>query len=277
MLSLFTGMQYTCSRILCLLLFFQCPLARASRYSTNQNSSMIGKEAISKKRKSFRSPKPRRSGAHDKDSSFRDMRQGRLVGLNETHVKVLRNANEKSKKESKYVLDQLLKKINQIGYSQEDLNQVLLLVRKKAVITINFVPQKEYTNRSGETLSVLESFLNDPMYRNQYETKISHGELHLAYGGKRDSWELKNFDGIYQENGLIPEERPRYGTLHFDEAQTIVDSVPFGNCYFVLKPSVVDRSTYTATDSAAADSSSCLLYTSPSPRDATLSRMPSSA
>ena len=36
-------------------------------------------------------------------------------------------------------------------------------------------------------------------------------------------------------------------------------------------------STYTATITVATTGTSCLLYTSPSPRDATLSRMPSSA
>ena len=51
----------------------------------------------------------------------------------------------------------------------------------------------------------------------------------------------------------------------------------FGDVDFTFHSSRMRMKTVSKEELAAMDKDSCLLYTSPSPRDATLSRMPSSA
>jgi hypothetical protein len=81
---------------------------------------------------------------------------------------------------------------------------------------------------------VAESLLADGVYRNQFETGLSSGSPTAFPGGERDSWERTLFGGAYHNDGVIPSERPKYGSL---ELVRFPDGPAprFGSCYFVLR------------------------------------------
>ena len=63
-------------------------------------------------------------------------------------------------------------------------------------------------------------------------------------------------------------------SVHFDLGNADTAGTEFGNSSSTADPGVAD---FSFAGEATAKYRTCLLYTSPSPRDATLSRMPSSA
>ena len=109
--------------------------------------------------------------------------------------------------------------------------------------------------------------------------KATLAAAHLAADDSDSSQQLAR-EKLQSAFNLLIEERNRYypvsaelldivlthnGTRHQSIADEIDNDQPVS---ILLNGSVTE---------SIADSSSCLLYTSPSPRDATLSRMPSSA
>lgn len=96
---------------------------------------------------------------------------------------------------------------------------------------------------------VVEALLEEGVYRNQFETRLSSGGETAYPGGERDEWEQALFGGAYHIDGTTDAERPKYGALdlmlHPDGP-----SPRFGCCYFLLRPQVSQRSTFTYLDSS---------------------------
>ncbi|KAL7899879.1 hypothetical protein HDV63DRAFT_393806 [Trichoderma sp. SZMC 28014] len=138
----------------------------------------------------------------------------------------------------------------------ETLADVRQAIAQHARIALHFHPDRP--SRSGHT--VVEALLQDGRYRNQFETGISNGLVATHLGGPRDKWERNLFSGAYHgsdvtdtaENSIFnPALRPKYGAL--DLVRNSDGPAPrFGSCYFLLRPEVSSRSTFTYGGSQAA-------------------------
>lgn len=117
-------------------------------------------------------------------------------------------------------------------------------IKAHARIALHFHPDR--ISRNG--YAVAESLLNSGCYLGQFETGISNGLLSPTSGGPRDLWENSLFGGAYASTNATAPERPKYGALdlmrHSDGP-----SPRFGSCYFLLKPAVSARATFTYLDS----------------------------
>jgi hypothetical protein len=126
------------------------------------------------------------------------------------------------------------------GCEFNDYLRALETVREHARIVLHFHP-----DRFGlKSTSVAQALLEDGVYRNQFETGLSSGNLSAFPGGARDAWENTLFGGTYHADGVTNSERPKYGAL---ELVRYPDGpIPrFGSCYFVLRQSVAERSSFT--------------------------------
>ena len=107
-------------------------------------------------------------------------------------------------------------------------------------ITINFHPDL----LTEEDNLVLESFLEEGVYQNQFVTKISNGHLSVQNDDRRDKWEK---DIFCLEMPLPANQRPKYGGLnvfnYLDGA-----SPKYGSCYFELNESITSRCTFLIAD-----------------------------
>ena len=112
---------------------------------------------------------------------------------------------------------------------------------------VNFQPGQS-TARARRSI---DAFLADDRYVNQFESKISPGSLGPTAGSSRDGWEKTIFRGDYHTHPLIPEERPKYGSLNADESAA-GGATQYGNSYLVLKDGVKNRLTLTPYDSSGA-------------------------
>ncbi|KAL7784078.1 hypothetical protein V8C37DRAFT_396410 [Trichoderma ceciliae] len=139
----------------------------------------------------------------------------------------------------------------------EALDNARHVLVRHARIALHFHPDRP--SRSGHT--VVESLLEDGIYRNQFETGISNGLVATQLGGARDDWERSLFSGAYHgscsiadtaaANAFDPKLRPKYGAL--DLLRNSDGPAPrFGSCYFLLRPEVSSRSTFTYGGSQAA-------------------------
>lgn len=137
----------------------------------------------------------------------------------------------------------------------ETLADVRQAIAQHARIALHFHPDRP--SRSGHT--VVEALLEDGRYKNQFETGISNGLVATQLGGPRDDWERNLFSGAYHgssvpdtaENVFNPALRPKYGAL--DLVRNSDGPAPrFGSCYFLLRPEVSSRSTFTYGGSQAA-------------------------
>lgn len=117
-------------------------------------------------------------------------------------------------------------------------------VRQMGRITLNFHPDRLV----GRGSTVAQLLLEEGIYRNQFETRISNGGLTAFPGGDRDEWERRMFGGVYHAAGVLGADRPRYGGLdlmgHPDGA-----CPRFGSTYFRITEDVLDRATYSYGDS----------------------------
>jgi Protein of unknown function (DUF3626) len=113
-------------------------------------------------------------------------------------------------------------------------------VRGHARVVIHFHPDRFGT----KPIPVAEALLEEGVYRNQFETGLSTGGLSAFPGGARDSWERTLFGGAYHASSVSDSERPKYGAL---ELVRYADGpIPrFGSCYFVLQPTVSNRTSFT--------------------------------
>lgn len=114
----------------------------------------------------------------------------------------------------------------------------------RAPVTINFHPDRLLLD--GRTVAA--ALAEEGVYRSQFESGISSGALTAHAGGGRDRWERRLFAGAYQQPGVRPAERPRYGGLnvmgHLDGA-----CPRFGSCHLRLHPPILDRCTLSFGDS----------------------------
>lgn len=174
-------------------------------------------------------------------------KQQELGLLNETQKKAIAVSTEAQKDKVAAARTAVLEKIKTWGFTEEDLDKAILYVEKHARITVQFHPDKKLPD--GTTC--IDSFLADPKYKNQFETKISSGSLGPKAGSSRDGWEKKLFRGAYHEaTEFVPEERPKYGGLSPLNNPRGNGGDWYGSCFLELRQDVKFRSTFTPSDSA---------------------------
>ncbi len=173
-----------------------------------------------------------------------------LARLNETQKSALALARSHAALLSGNALPRLQRIVTGNGFSEAELQRVLDYVRDEAPLHVYFNSNRMLPRGP----SVLESFLMDGQYKNQFETRVSGGTLAPTAGGSRDGWEQINFRGAYHTHALIPSERPKYGVLNA-EGLTVRGASQYGASILVLKPEVKLRSTFTPADSGHPDAS----------------------
>jgi len=182
--------------------------------------------------------------------------------LSDTQLFALTDAYNHAVDLSNQAREALLKQLTALGFTAADLDTCVSYMRDKAPITVNFDPDKSLAvqttgfaprlglrvERNGSN-RLIDSFLVDPDYRNQFETGITGGSNCAIPGGARDTWERTIFDGDYQTGPFDPTVRPKYGSVN---ARNIIDggAPSYGSCCFVLKPSVRNRVTITPQNSS---------------------------
>ncbi|WP_321475309.1 DUF3626 domain-containing protein [uncultured Paludibaculum sp.] len=116
------------------------------------------------------------------------------------------------------------------GYGIETYREAIESIRQHARIALHFHPDR----LGPKAVTVAESLLSEGVYRNQFETGLSSGSPTAYQGGERDLWERSLFGGAYHAEGVLPSERPKYGSL---ELVRYPDGPAprFGSCYFVLR------------------------------------------
>jgi hypothetical protein len=120
----------------------------------------------------------------------------------------------------------------------------LLAPMVSAPLALNFHPDR----LAGDGRTVAQSMLEDGVYKSQFESRISNGGLTAFPGGDRDRWEERTFAGAYQQPGVAPNQRPKYGGLN-------VMNYPdgpcprFGSCHLRLRREVLARTTFSFGDS----------------------------
>jgi len=116
------------------------------------------------------------------------------------------------------------------GYGIAVYYQSIESIRQHARIALHFHPDR----LGKDAVSVAEGLLSEGVYRNQFETGVSSASPTAFPGGERDLWECALFGGAYHADGVLPSERPKYGSLEL--ARFPDGPAPrFGSCYFVLK------------------------------------------
>lgn len=172
--------------------------------------------------------------------------------LSAPQTNALRTAEARAARLGPAVRTTLREILERAGIEATTLDAALACLRTHARVALHFHPDR--LTRDGRT--VAEGFLEEGVYRNQYETGISNGSPTAFPGGERDFWERRLFDGAYHAAGVAPADRPRYGALrlmHHPDGP----SPRFGSCYFVLKPGVTRRSTFTFGGSQENDALQC--------------------
>jgi len=193
---------------------------------------------------------------------------GDLSRLNATQRRVVADVFKKASERSDKALAELTKKAERLGISKADLKLTLDYIKNDAPLTIAFHPDKQLqkmTSAYGTTpahmpkyeISVdrdknklIDAFLKDGVYRNQFETGITCGSSTAYPGGSRDGWEKTIFESGYHGHDLIPDERPKYGSLNAVQ-KAAGTATSYGSCYFVLKPGARDRTSFTPSNSSS--------------------------
>jgi len=117
-------------------------------------------------------------------------------------------------------------------------------------------------NRGFHKKEILEQFIEDGNFKNQFETQTSKGCLDFSKGGQRDQWEERLYNGAFQKQKAytdildsdtllaeVGKERPRYGYLSDPNSPFINNS--YGDLTFVFKPqAVADRCTFSIGNSS---------------------------
>ncbi len=128
--------------------------------------------------------------------------------------------------------------------STADLDHVVDYLRRQARVTIQFHPDQ----RLPSGASIVDSFIADPVYKNQFQTLVSSGSYAPMAGSSRDAWERELFAGAYHDHPLIAEERPRYGAL--SALGLPPGNGEYGRCFFELRQDVKPRTTFCPTNSS---------------------------
>jgi hypothetical protein len=199
--------------------------------------------------------------------------------LTETQAAVLADVRAEAARRSAQAYPELLRRAQDLGYTVRDVDLALAHVRDHVPTAIHFNPDKRllletreervmwwfmvpipYSRPSDATVSVdreegllIDAFIVDGQYKNQFETGVTTGSNTAFEGGARDQWEWKIFDGGYHRGAFKPQERPKYGSFEV-QAFARGSAERYGNCRMVLKPGVRERITITPTDSSACTS-----------------------
>lgn len=142
--------------------------------------------------------------------------------------------------------------------SQKDINHILSMsnndfgdyckavenIKKYARVGIHFHPDRPDVSLK----TTIENLFEQGIYKNQFETRISSGDVSAYKGGARDKWEKYLFGGAYNRFFTKKSERPKYGALDL-MLNPDGPSPRFGSCYFLLKPEVSHICTFTYMDS----------------------------
>lgn len=105
-------------------------------------------------------------------------------------------------------------------------------------------PKLDYKVKVDRSQRVIDAYLQDDRFRNQFETGITDGSPTAFPGGRRDGWERTFFQGLYHQGAFNPDERPKYAALNPTDRPNGMAS-QYGACYFELKPHVRERVTIT--------------------------------
>lgn len=117
-------------------------------------------------------------------------------------------------------------------------------IKSEARVALHFHPDR----LDPFLKSVAEALHESGIYKSQFETLLSSGSVSAHPGGARDLWEEKIFGGAYQQDEVDNSQRPKYGALDL-LAHPDGPAPRFGSCYFLLKPEVTQRCTFTYRDS----------------------------
>ncbi|MBB1268965.1 DUF3626 domain-containing protein [Shewanella sp. SR44-3] len=124
--------------------------------------------------------------------------------------------------------------------STQELQHAMKQLSRQGRVALHFHPDR-IDNRG---LTVLQGLLRDGIYKSQFETHISNGQLSPELGGPRDHWENQLFGNHY--SGI--KSRPKYGAL--DLGLCPLGPAPrFGSCYFLTHSQVLTRCTFSYMDS----------------------------
>ncbi|MCL1141219.1 DUF3626 domain-containing protein [Shewanella gaetbuli] len=135
----------------------------------------------------------------------------------------------------------LIKNILQMSdISTQSLQQAMLQLTHHGRVALHFHPDR----LDSRGISVINGLIKDGVYKSQFETHISNGQLSPELGGPRDHWENQLFGQCYSGVKL----RPKYGAL--DLGLCPLGPAPrFGSCYFLTFPNVLSRCTFSYLDS----------------------------
>ncbi|WP_282037866.1 DUF3626 domain-containing protein [Saccharicrinis aurantiacus] len=145
-----------------------------------------------------------------------------------------------SKRKNKYI-DMIEMILHQANIDVEVYQEYCKNVKKYSQIALHFHPDRIFS----EGFNVIDGMLKSGKYKNQFETNISSGSVTAFSGGNRDNWEKDIFSDAYQF--AKPSERPKYGSLNLTMTED-GSSPRFGSCYFLVKPEVKERATFTYGD-----------------------------
>ncbi len=138
-------------------------------------------------------------------------------------------------------IDQILRMCN-IPHPIFDI--AITKLKQHARVALHFHPDRP--DPQGRT--VAQALRESGIYKSQFETLLSNGSVSAHPGGARDLWEKRLFGGAYDFDSITKEQRPKYGALNL-MLHADGPSPRFGSCYFLLKPAVSQRCTFTFLDS----------------------------
>ena len=162
---------------------------------------------------------------------------GSLLECQRKALAYIQESAAREKPRARYVIKPILERA---GLIESLYDAAVECVHGHARVGLHFHPER--LSRAGR--SVAESLLESGVYRNQFESGLSSGSPTAFPGGERDLWESRLFGGAYHRADALPSSRPKYGAL---EVMYHPDGPAprFGSCYFLLRPEVSKRSTYT--------------------------------
>ena len=164
--------------------------------------------------------------------------------LHPAQVEALSHVREAADEKSQEARDRIDTVLETAGVDVDSAD-IVAAIRSSGEITLNFHPDRLLADRRA----VVQALLDEGIYRNQFESRISNGGLTAFPGGDRDNWEHRLFGGAYHGRAVDDAHRPRYGGLnlmkHLDGA-----CPRFGSCHFRLKPYALDWATFSFGDSA---------------------------
>ncbi|MBQ4889594.1 DUF3626 domain-containing protein [Shewanella sp. MMG014] len=121
-----------------------------------------------------------------------------------------------------------------------DVQQAMHSLHQHGRVALHFHPDR----LDSRGISVVAGLLKDGVYKSQFETHISNGQLSPELGGPRDHWENQLFGQCY--SGV--KQRPKYGAL--DIGLCPMGPAPrFGSCYFLTHAQLLSRCTFSYMDS----------------------------